>query len=59
MYEVVASLEESPVTVGDTFVLRSTSRGYAGLAETRLYMETRLAAVPDLDVFEVLPVVQL
>jgi hypothetical protein len=57
-YEVVASAA-SEVKVGDTFVLHSSSSGYAGLAQTRLYVEYRLASVPDLEVADPLPMVEV
>ena len=51
-YGVVASIEASRVKVGDTFVVHSTSTGFAGLAQTRLYVTYRVAAVPELEVNE-------
>jgi hypothetical protein len=57
-YGVVASVA-SRVKVGDTFVLRSSSSGYAGLAQTRLYVEYRLASVPDLEVVDPLPMIEV
>ena len=57
-YEVVASVA-SKVKVGDTFVLHSTSSGFAGLAQTRLNIEYRLASVPDLEVIDPLPMIEV
>jgi hypothetical protein len=57
-YEVVASVAPR-VKVGDTFVLRSSSSGFAGLAQTRLYIEYRLASVPDLQVIDPLPMIEV
>jgi hypothetical protein len=57
-YEVVASVP-SEVTVGETFVLRSTSSGFAGLAQTRLYVEYRAASVPDLEVIDPVPLIEV
>jgi hypothetical protein len=57
-YDVAASVP-SKVKVGDTFVLHSSSSGYAGLAQTRLYVEYRLASVPDLEVVDPLPLVEV
>jgi hypothetical protein len=57
-YEVVASVSPR-VKVGDTFVLHSGSSGFAGLAQTRLYIEYRLASVPDLEVTDPLPMIEV
>ena len=57
-YEVVASVGPK-VKVGDTFVLTSSSSGFAGLAQTRLYIEYRLASVPDLEVIDPLPMIEV
>ena len=57
-YKVVASVA-SRVKVGDTFVLSSSSSGFAGLAQTRLYIEYRLASVPELEVTDPLPMIEV
>jgi hypothetical protein len=57
-YEVVASVA-SEVKVGETFVLHSTSSGFAGLAQTRLNIEYRLALVPDLEVVDPVPMIEV
>ncbi len=57
-YKVVASVAPV-VNVGDTFVLRSSSSGFAGLAQTRLFIEYRLASVPELEVIDPLPMIEV
>jgi hypothetical protein len=57
-YDVVASVA-SEVKVGETFVLRSTSSGFAGLAQTRLYVEYRAASVPELEVIDPPPLIEV
>ena len=47
------------VKVGDTFVLHSSSSGFAGLAQTRLYVEYRLASVPELEVMDTPPMIEV
>ena len=49
----------SEVQVGETFVLHSTSSGFAGLAQTRLYVEYRAASVPELEVIDPVPMVEV
>jgi hypothetical protein len=58
-YEVVASVAASRVKVGDTFVLHSKSSGFAGLAQTRLNIEYRLASVPELVVVDPVPMIEV
>lgn len=57
-YEVIADVA-SRVKVGDTFVLHSSSSGFAGLAQTRLYVEYRLASVPELEVVDPPPMIEV
>ncbi len=57
-YEVVADVAPR-VKVGDTFVLYSSSSGFAGLAQTRLYVEYRLASVPELEVIDPQPMIEV
>ena len=57
-YEVLASVP-SEVKVDETFVLRSTSSGFAGLAQTRLYVAYRAALVPDLEVIDPVPMIEV
>jgi len=58
-YEVVAHVDTPRVNVGDTFVLHSSSSGFAGLAQTRLYITYRLALVPDLEIIDPLPMIEV
>lgn len=57
--EVVASVNASTVQVGDTFTVHSTSTGFAGLAQTRLFVSYRLASVPELEVIDPLPMIEV
>ncbi len=59
VYEVNASADMDTVTVGDTFTVHSRASGFAGLAETRLYVEYRIATVPDFEVRAVVPLVEV
>jgi hypothetical protein len=58
-YEVVANVAASKVKVGDTFVLHSSSSGFAGLAQTRLYIAYRAALVPELEVVDPVPMIEV
>jgi hypothetical protein len=58
-YEVVVSVPASEVKVGETFVLHSSSSGFAGLAQTRLYIEYRAASVPELAVVDPVPMIEV
>jgi hypothetical protein len=49
----------SRVKVGDVFNLHSSSTGYAGLVETRLHIDYRLAIVPDLEVIDPQPMIEV
>jgi hypothetical protein len=57
--DVVVSVAASEVKVGETFVLHSTSSGFAGLAQTRLYVEYRAASVPELAVVDPVPMIEV
>ncbi len=58
-YEVVTNVDASRVNVGDTFVLHSSASGFAGLAQTRLYVTYRVAVVPELEVIDPLPMIEV
>ncbi|HEX3049249.1 MAG TPA: hypothetical protein VHP83_01230 [Aggregatilineaceae bacterium] len=59
VHKVTITMSDDVIAVGDTFTVTVESSGFAGLADVRLINSYRLASIPDLEIMESGPMVEV